>query len=114
VLARRTPLRADPEQTRAWQQRSRRRLPVRSARRAAEASERRKVVREVIARDGGCRGLEAFPDVACWGPLAAHEVLPRGRGGDYLDPDAAVALCAAHHSHCHDHPLEAKAAGLLV
>jgi len=81
------------------------RTPLRrqSAKRRAEAGRRRAAVAAVVDRDGpGCWGAALVPDVACAGPLHAHEVTPRGtHPGSHLDPDCIRLLCRAHHDFAH-------------
>lgn len=119
----RSELRADPEKTRAWQDRSRRRaaerqrekprkpLPVESEKRKRERPTRAKVAAAAKAR--GCAGRELVPEVACWGPLDADEIVSRGRRpGGHLDPDNVWGLCRGHHEWKGLHPDEAHARGL--
>lgn len=89
------------------------RLKPMSAKRVSEVEQRRQVVDTVIRRDGACTARQRVPAVECWGPLAGHEPLPRSRGGDYLDPEQVIALCAAHHQWVHEHPNAARVVGLL-
>jgi hypothetical protein len=87
-----------------------------SVRRRSELAERRQVVADVIRRDGGCLMRESAPDDpsgACRGPLDGHEVLPKGRGGDWLDRDNVVTLCRLHHDWVHGNPAKAERLGLL-
>lgn len=87
-------------------QQSRKRLEQNAARASCRAA--------VIKRDNWrCRGAGLIPDHRCAGPLDVHEVLPRSRGGDPLDPDACIAVCREAHGWLHEHPIEAKALGLL-
>ena len=115
--ARRTPLAADPDKTRAWQDRSRRRLPARSKKRIAEAPTRAAVRAEVLDRDRGCRarGIAPGPCAARPGraPLEVHEVVSRARRpGGHLDPENCLALCPGHHDWVTEHPTDAEALGL--
>ena len=90
------------------------RIKPRSKKRLAEVEQRRAVVAAVFHRDWFCcQAKTLVPQIRCWGELDAHELLSRGRGGDYLDPENVTTLCRAHHDWCHDHPLEATAVGLL-
>ena len=91
-------------------------LPAMSRKRRSQMAERRRVVADVVARDGGCILREVFPDALdgeCGGPVDGHEVLPKGRGGDWLDRDNVIALCRAHHGYVHAHPAWAETVGLL-
>lgn len=124
-LDRRAPLRADPEATRAWQDRSRRKarftnrtqlrrtrgLRQRSAKRAAQDRALDRARFEVVARsEGRC---EANVEAVCTGRGEhAHHVRRRSQGG----PDTAdnlLWLCASCHRFVHDNPAAAAAMGLL-
>ena len=90
------------------------RLNRMSKKRRSEIPQRRAVVAAVLDRDGHeCQAKALIPDVKCWGPLDCHELIPRGCGGDYLDPSNCKAICRGHHSHITDHPAEAYELGLL-
>lgn len=94
------------------------RLEPVSAKRRVQSAERARVRVEVLARDGGCRAAE-LPQVPCgWipdrAPLEVHEVIPRGRGGDWLDVDNCVSLCPQSHDWVTEHPREATELGLLA
>ena len=89
------------------------RLNVMSNKRRAELGIRRRVREEVLERDAyKCVAKHLVEDVECWGPLDVDELLPRGRGGDWLDPDNCQVLCRAHHDWKHLHPSEAVSLGL--
>lgn len=109
---------ADPATTRAWQDRSRQKLPAMSPRRKAEKPKRDRVRQEVLARDGGCvaRGVlpgrcaSPFPDRP---PLEVHEVISRGRWAKgYLVADNCRALCQVHHDLVTAEPILAEKVGL--
>lgn len=113
-------LKANPETTRAWVDRTRKtnRLPAMSEKRKAEKPKRDRVRQEVIARDGGCvaRGLlpgrcaSPFPDRP---PLEVHEVISRGRWAKgYLVADNCRALCQVHHDLVTAEPDLAEKVGL--
>lgn len=95
--------------------RSRSRLAPMSKKRRAEQAERAEVRRRAFERDGhACQGARLVPDVACAGPLDAHEITPRGsHPGAHLDLSVVVTLCRAHHDWTHANPYAAYAAGLL-
>lgn len=73
----------------------------------------RKVVREkVLARDTyTCQAKWVVKWIECSGPLDVDEIIPRGRGGDYLDIDNCQTLCRLHHRWKHDNPAEAERLG---
>lgn len=78
-----------------------------------EMPEREQVRRIVFARDMGlCRAKFLVTSMQCSGPLDVDEVIPRGRGGNYLDPTNCQVLCRAHHRWKHDNPAEAERLGL--
>lgn len=78
-----------------------------------EMPERKEVRRIVLARDMGlCRAKFLVVSTQCSGPLDIDEVIPRGRGGNYLDPTNCQVLCRAHHRWKHDNPAEAERLGL--
>lgn len=77
------------------------------------AAERAEVRRIVLQRDMGlCQARFLVESVTCSGPLDVDEVIPRGRGGNYLDPDNCQVLCRMHHRWKHDNPAEAERLGL--
>lgn len=84
-----------------------------SEKRRAQRGQREAVRRAALARDRGCVARPLVKEVWCWGPLDAHELLTRARGGDPLDLDNVRMLCRAHHDWCHDHPADAEERGLL-
>ena len=74
---------------------------------------RQEVRRIVLERDMKlCQAKFLVESIACSGPLDIDEVIPRGRGGNYLDPDNCQVLCRAHHRWKHDNPAEAERLGL--
>lgn len=110
---------ADPSKTRAWQDRSRQKLPAMSPRRKAEKPKRDRVRQEVLARDRGCTGRGVLPG-RCASPfpdrpdLEVHEVISRGRWAKgYLVPENCRALCQRHHDWVTAHPDEAEDLGFL-
>lgn len=129
TLERKTELRADPEKTREWQRRSRRRLPSRSKKREQEMIERRALVVRVLDRQRGrcfvtiasIYGEELLPGIECGSPfphrrpIEVHEIIMRSswRGGFLVD-DNCVGLCQVHHDYVTVHHREAVAAGLEV
>lgn len=75
---------------------------------------RKKIIAEIVgARGPVCEARELVPDVACAGPLDAHEVLTRGRGGSIVDPANIILICRFHHDFLTTHPAEAAALGLV-
>jgi len=66
-----------------------------------------------MERDGWrCQAAELVPSVRCGGPLDAHEVLSRGRGGSIYDAANIVSICRMHHRWVGEHPDAANALGL--
>lgn len=118
ALKRGKPPKADPEKTRAWQARSRKRIPAESVKHRKERGKRTAVRDEVLARDGACRNGGRVP-VRCGSPdptrppLEVHEVISRGRwAGGYLEPGNCLALCQECHDWVTTHPIEAEEMGL--
>lgn len=91
-------------------------IPAVSKKRARENRQRVKVREEVLTRDGfTCRARGGIiPEVRrCSGPLDVHEVIGRGRGGSFLDPENCVTLCRAHHEFVTTHPERGRELGLV-
>jgi hypothetical protein len=121
---RRTRLSSDPEQQRAWEQRSRKRLPRKSAkRRAADdaTAELRALVAAspcllrspttiVLRLPSGDRPLDVG---ACAGPGTPHHLQKAGAGGP-TDLSNLVPLCAYHNGWVEDYPPLAQLIGLVV
>lgn len=91
------------------------RLKPRSTSRRLETEQRLDCVDLVLTRARWmCEARDLIPGVQCRGLLVAHEVVQRSvRPGSHLEPLLQVAVCAAHHSHIHDHIAESHANGLL-
>lgn len=88
-------------------------LKPNSKKRIKQFSERKEVRRIVLTRDMlQCRAKFLVLSIECHGPLDVDEIIPRGRGGDWLDIDNCQVLCRAHHTWKHDHPAEAERLGL--
>jgi hypothetical protein len=83
-----------------------------SAKRKKQLPLRDRVRQEVLARDRDCQAARLVPGIRCGGPLDTHEVKPRSTGGDWLNPDHAIAICRLHHGWVGDHPTEAARLGL--
>jgi hypothetical protein len=95
---------------------NRRRNPIKpvSDRRAAQSSQRRDVVAEVIARDGRCMARAYGAPEQCMGALVAHEVVKRSQMRDaHLDVENCLAVCWRHNSWIEDEPKLAKELGLM-
>lgn len=107
----RTGLSSDPTKFRAWQQRSRRRLPARSAKRVEDDHATAWVRQAVAARP--CL-LRATPETGpCSGAGTPHHLEKAWRGRN-TTPENLVPLCAAHNRWVEDEPKLAKAIGLVV
>ena len=88
-------------------------LNIESNKTKKNKTKRAEVRRIVLQRDMGlCRAKFLVTYLQCSGPLDVDEVIPRGRGGDHLNPDNCQVLCRAHHRWKHDHPAEAERLGL--
>lgn len=121
TLTRRSALRADPEKTRAWKNRSRKRLPARSAKQVEIGRRRRECRDAVVARDGATCWAKALPTGISCGTapgrerLELHETLKRSRfSGAATDPRYQRLLCPAHHDWTEAEPAAATEVGLLV
>lgn len=119
TLRRNKPLRRDGAGARRFADQRSRLAPVSKKRRAA-MPDRERVRLAVIDRDRGC--VVAAMGVPEAGPcgqragramLEVHEVIPRGRGGDWLDVDNCIALCPAHHDWVTNNPASAAEYGLV-
>lgn len=113
-------LRADPEQTRAWQSRTRRRLPRKSAKRqiadAATAQLRARVAARpcLLARGALLDGVGLLlVGGRCAGPGTPHHLEKAGQGGA-TDEANLVPLCAFHNGWVEDDPPLARRLGLVV
>jgi hypothetical protein len=89
-------------------------LAAESAKVRARKGERARTKTDALARDGGCIAARLVPDVACRGPLDAHERLPRSRGGSPYDLENVLTVCRAHHEWIHAHPARSKPLDLLA
>lgn len=131
MLGRKKQLRADPDKVRAWQQRTRKRLPAQSKKRAATVDDRRAVREIVYARDNWTcrlagrvgdlivpinpRGEQIGCEVAlppCGGPLTPHHLQKASDLGPYT-VDNLMTLCARHNSWVEDVPWAALALNLV-
>ena len=86
-------------------------MKPRSAKREAELPDRRQLVADVLHRRPYCEMR-----VVCDGAYSqdVHEVLTRGRGGDYLDAANVLAVCRACHDWQEAHPAESLCRGFVV
>lgn len=80
-----------------------------SRKRRIEDRERIDVRKRVMQRDRGCV-LAHWG--GCWGPLDVDEIVPRGRGGSFLDDENCQVLCRGHHDRKHAKPHVASILGL--
>jgi hypothetical protein len=96
-LPRKAELRANADTTRAWQQRSRKRLPAKSERRSDDAERQRLVRRAVFRRDRGCQ-LRDLPGAGeCFGGPTPHHRRKASASGAYTEANL-VELCLGHNS----------------
>ena len=118
TLTRKTPLRADPEKQKAWQDRSRKPLarsrikPMRDKRRG-ELPERAKVREAVFVRDGYRCQIAPLVSEPSFGPLTYHHLLKEGQGGEYTETNG-IAACAFHNDWVENYPDKAAALGLVI
>lgn len=55
--------------------------------------------------------------ITCGGhaaPVDVHEILPRSAGGSIVERENCIAVCRACHDFIHQHPIDARAIGLLA
>lgn len=111
-LFRRTSLRADPDRTRDWQDRSRQPLPPVSRRRRGQLPERQTVREQVTERAGGeCEYRDVIPEVPCGFLPGRGMEVDEVRGGshrqaEWLDPDCCRYTCPIHHDWKTEHKRE--------
>lgn len=91
-----------------------RRTPLRrmSGKKRREIRERTKLKDVIQQRSGGMCEMR-LPGCTSFA-TEMHERLPRGRGGDPLDPSNVIHACAACHMWTHLHPIAAGKLGLIV
>lgn len=104
-------LKANPDTTRAWQRRTQKALPWRSAKRKDEAPTRAAVREAVFERDGHTCRMRALENHDCLGHLTPHHLRREGQGGEYAATNL-IALCAAGNDGV-DTMAEAHAFGLV-
>lgn len=119
-LKRGEPLKADPEKTRAWLDRTRKRLPMMSEKRKAELPVRRGVREAVFARDGfRCRiapllitaGFHSTSQ--CHGPLTPHHLKKASGGGEYTEANIVTA-CLFHNDLMENEPIIAEKINMVI
>jgi hypothetical protein len=109
----RSPINSDPDKVRAWQQRSRKRLPAQSAKRQQEAKSNADIREQTFERDGWTCRLAGFTQLGpCMGPLTFHHKQKASAGGGYT-VDNGITLCAQHNSAIEDFPLLARQLGMV-
>lgn len=102
-LKRRTPLLSRASLRRVSRKREAQRLDYEQARAV------------VVARDKVCQGPKHGLWNQCHGVLDPHHIFPTSRYPDRrCDPEAMILLCRFCHEYVHNHPLWARAQGLLV
>lgn len=102
-MKRSTPLAADPEKTRAWQRRSSKRLPAKSAQRIEDTPSRQELVRDVLAAQPTCEARITF---GCTGRTTeVNEIIRRAQWADgFLVRRNTEALCHNCHVYITTHP----------
>lgn len=112
-MKRNVPLRANPDKTRAWQNRSRRPLPKVGA----------KAKREQAALDAFRASVRERAEGLCevgWWPVClrqgnqAHHRAPSDRDRGIHDPERGLWVCGPCHNHAHANPEVSYAKGWLV
>lgn len=89
-------------------------LKKESAKTKARKGERAQVKQAALDRaNNDCEARLLVMSTPCFGPLDAHERLPRSRGGDAYDLANVLCVCRGHHEWIHGHPREAKELDLL-
>jgi hypothetical protein len=111
-LARRTGLARTSELNRGGELKRTGRLRPRSKKTEAKYRARRVLVADLLEQRPWC---EIRWDDRCQGrAVDVDEILSRGRGGDYCDPDNCQTTCRNCHSAKHGYPLEAVARGVAL
>jgi hypothetical protein len=83
-------------------------IKQKSKKRVKDQIVRVKLVLKMLEEHPRC----GFPD--CFDEAVdVHEILTRGRGGDFLDENNCVCLCRVCHRWVTDHPLEAEELGFV-
>lgn len=98
----RSRLTSDPQKAREWEQKSRRSLGARSAKKAAERATEAETRLRVFQRDRGCV-LAGLDDTRCLGAMTPHHRRKASAGGAYSLANL-ITLCAWHNGAVEDHP----------
>ncbi len=102
-LERGKPLRASPEGTRQWVNRSRKKLPPKSQRRVEETPERQALVDELLTERRQCEA--SIPWVCTGRSTEVNEIIRRSQwAGGYLVKQNCEALCHNCHAFITAHP----------
>lgn len=111
-MNRRAALRTDPAKARAWQERSRRRLPKVGAKARREQAALAAMRTAVHQRSGGWCEV-ATPACPLWRHPAAdvHHVFTSDRDRGVHDPERALHVCRQAHDWFGRYPREAEARG---
>lgn len=108
----RTRLHVDPEKVRAWQQRSRRRLPAVGAKTRREAAALADLRTAVHQRSGGwCEVATPACPLHRHPASDVHHVWTSDRDRGVHDPDRALHVCRPAHDWIGRYPNEAEARG---
>lgn len=118
----RTPLRRLTRLVTRTPLRRNKRLNPRSAKARAMAPKRAAFVERILEERPRCEfsyqvgggGSDPTMHMCVERSEHVHEKLTRARGGDILDPQNVLAVCAWHHRWIHEHPLQATELGLLT
>lgn len=86
-----------------------------SAKRRAEATTRKEIVRRAIGPGAMCALLVVDAAGDCYGGVVGHELVKRSQlRGAHLDERLIIALCSGHNSWVEDHPLDAQRLGVAI
>lgn len=83
-----------------------------SKKRAIDSIRRKLFVKDILEERQQCEAN--LPYLCTYYATDVHEILTRGRGGDFLNPDNVLALCRMCHTFITDNPAFAKEHGFVI
>jgi hypothetical protein len=85
--------------------------PISDAKRAQRPA-KNAVTRQVFERDGYRCQIAPLVEEPCFGRLTPHHLKKEGQGGEHSMSNL-IAACVFHNDWVEDHPIKAKALGLV-